>query len=158
DGDAGGRHLAHRGVEGVVVGRAAVAVVGALTAEAHVDDLDVVGGGVLRHPVQAADDAGDVARPVGAEDPNGVERRAGRHADDTGDPLVGHDTGHVGAVPVVVGRDGIAAAAAVAVTPAEQAAEEAGRRRSAVVAAGHVEVGPVHDAGVEQGDGRLLGG
>src|SRR5436190_1824593 len=51
DGDAGGRHLAHRGVEGVVVGRAAVAVVGALTAEAHVDDLDVVGGGVLRQPV-----------------------------------------------------------------------------------------------------------
>src|SRR5438105_4968095 len=80
------------GVEGVLVGGAAVAVVGALTAEAHVDDLDVVGGGVLSHPVEAADHVGQAAGPEGGEDPHGVERRAGRDADDTHPGVLGgHD-------------------------------------------------------------------
>src|SRR6185503_7755653 len=75
-----------------------------------------VGGGVLRHPVEAADDVGQAARPERREDTHGVERRAGRDADHT---LAG-----------VVG---------------------------AVVAADDVDVGPDHDAGVDDGHRRLLG-
>ena len=45
EGDAVGDGLADRGVLGVVVGRAAVAVVLAAAAEAHVGDLDLVGVG-----------------------------------------------------------------------------------------------------------------
>src|SRR5581483_3559086 len=158
DGHAGGVHLADGGVEGVLVAGAAVVVASALAAEAHVDDLDVVGGGVLRHPVEAADDVGDVTRAVGAEDPHGVDRSAGRDADHAGDALVGHDAGDVGAVPVEVGRDAVGVTVGGGLfRGAEDAEQASARRRSAVVAADHVEVGSGLHAGVEEGNRGLPG-
>src|SRR5207302_1297068 len=129
-GDTGGGRPADGGVERVAVAVAAVPVVGALATEAQVDDLDVVGGGILGHPVQPADHARHAPRPVRPEDPHGVQRRAGGHADHAGDPLVGHDAGHVGPVAVVVGR---------AAAPAPPGVGGAVVGRGAVVAADHVE-------------------
>jgi hypothetical protein len=128
-------------MEDVLGGGAAVAAVGAFAAEAHVDHLDVLVCGVLGHPVEAADHAGEVARPVGAEDPHGVERRARRHADDPRGAPGADDPGDMGTVPVAVGGGGFSAA--------QQSVEAA--TRCAVDATHHVEVGAIHDPGVEDG-------
>src|SRR5581483_10410168 len=133
-GHASGHRGADRLVEDVVVGLAAVAVVGPGTPEAQVGDVDVVlriaVGPGARDPVDPAQQLPGGAVALVVEDLHAVHVRPRRHADDPDVVVEGADRARgVRTVPVVV----VVAAGLDAGGPA-----------------GHVQVGvPGVDAGVE---------
>ena len=97
--------VAYRTVERVRVGVAAVAVVDARTAEAHIRDLDLQCCGVRGDPVDAADHLRVGAAALRVDDLDRVDLRARRHADDACAVVArGDRPGDVRSVAVVVAR------------------------------------------------------
>ena len=79
-----------------------------LHAEGEVDDLDVIVGRVVEHPLERVEHAGDRAGAVGAEHAQREDRRAGRHPGlltERIEAAAGDRSGDVGAVTIgVAGR------------------------------------------------------
>ena len=123
-----------------------------LHAEREIDDADVLGGVVLEHPLECADDAVDRAGAVGAEHAEGVQRRARSHSRFLAvgiDAVAGNRARDVRAVPVGIARGVAVQVRGFVRRVRNQEVVELGDRRLEVRHDARVEHGNAHTRAVD---------